>query len=164
MKIKTFFICLLISAVAIASFACNQSETSEVQSIKQADNGEVKTIEKLGADGFDLISYFEIDTAIKGSPEFSLVYEGVRWYFSSKKNQDAFKSNSEKYLPKFGEHCPYSLADGKEIKGKPTYHKVIDGKLYFFYNKEYADKFEKDSKLLLERARDKWEKMDKKTK
>ncbi len=164
MTTKNIFTYLLLITTALASFACSDVKTPETQTEKQSDSTDITEVESTGADGFDLISFFEVGEALKGSPEFSLIYEGAKWYFSSIENREKFKKNAVKYLPQLGESCPYSLAEGKEIKGKPTYHKVIDGKLYFFYNKEYADKFEKDSKLLLEKARANWEKMNKKEK
>jgi len=158
------FIYLLVWVSAFTSFACKDVKAPDVQAEKQSDRSDSEEAQNLGADGFDLISYFEGGRALKGSPEFSLIYEGAKWYFSSKENREHFKKNTAKYLPQFSEYCPYSLADGKMIKGKPTYYKIIDGKLYFFYNKEYADTFEKDSKVLLKRARKNWEKMNKKEK
>lgn len=156
MSIKSISIYLIILAIAALSLACAEREISQMPVKNQMEKSEMKFPEKQGADGFDLISYFELDKALKGSPEFSLIYDGVQWYFSSRENRDKFKANARKYLPQFEEQCPYSLSTGKKIVGKPIHHKVVDGKLYFFYSKEYADRFEKDSNAHLRKARENW--------
>jgi YHS domain-containing protein len=91
------------------------------------------TEENLAISGYDPVSYF------KGKPvegEESLVYtfKGINYYFSSKENLETFKSNPSSYEPVFGGWCAYAMANGEKVEVDPETFKLINGKLYLFYN------------------------------
>lgn len=85
--------------------------------------------------GYDAVSYLNDNKAIKGSADFSSVHDGATYYFSSKENKDAFDNNPEKYMPQCGGWCAWGVAEkNKKFPINPETFKVIDGKLYLFFN------------------------------
>jgi YHS domain-containing protein len=89
----------------------------------------------LALQGYDAVVYFKDDKARKGSDAISSVYNGATYYFSSKENREAFDSNPEKYIPQCGGWCAWGVAEkNKKYPINPETFKVINGKLYLFFN------------------------------
>lgn len=85
--------------------------------------------------GYDVVSYFT-GKPQKGSAEFSVQYQGVSYHFINKENKTVFQQNPDKYLPKYGGYCAYAMGDyGEKVNVDPETFKIINGKLYLFYNK-----------------------------
>ncbi len=94
---------------------------------------------KLALDGWDPVSYFQTEPR-EGSSQFSYTYKGVVYYFASSKNKDAFKANPSKYLPEYGGWCAYAMGKtGEKVEVDPETYKIVDGKLYLFYNKFFTN-------------------------
>lgn len=91
--------------------------------------------------GYDLVSYFTDNTAVKGKKEFTHEINGVKYQFASAQHRDSFKKNPEKYLPVCDGYCAWGVAE-KETKFpiNPETFKVIDGKLYLFFNGDFNGK------------------------
>ena len=86
-------------------------------------------------DGYDLVSYFTANKAIKGSSKYSSEYKGVMYYFSSADNQSKFDKNAEQYMPKYEGWCAFAIAKhGKKVKADPETFKMYNGELLFFFN------------------------------
>jgi YHS domain-containing protein len=84
--------------------------------------------------GYDPVSYFE-GKPIEGKETLRGTFSGVVYYFASQTNLAKFKSNAEKYEPAYGGWCAYAMgATGEKVKIDPETYKIIDGKLYLFYN------------------------------
>ena len=84
--------------------------------------------------GYDAVSYFN-KKPLKGDK--SLIYKnlGVDYYFANSANLNLFKSNPDKYEPAFGGWCAYAMGDnGTKVEVDPETFKIINGKLYLFYN------------------------------
>jgi YHS domain-containing protein len=65
--------------------------------------------------GMDVMSYFDaanglIDEPLRGSSEFSYVYNGNLLYFSSEKNMNTFSYDPTKYMPSGGGYCPLAMS------------------------------------------------------
>ncbi len=91
----------------------------------------------LAIEGYDPVSYFS-GKATEGSKSFSYTYMGVAYRFESAKNMEAFKANPAKYEPQYGGWCAYAMgAKGEKVEVDPQTFKIINGKLYLFYNKYY---------------------------
>jgi YHS domain-containing protein len=91
---------------------------------------------------FDPVSYFK-GKPVKGSSKFTEDYRGVTYYFSSEENKTEFTKAPAKYEPVYGGWCAYTVATtGERVKISPQAYKIIDGKLYLFYN------FNGDNRLL----------------
>jgi len=85
-------------------------------------------------DGYDAVSYFLLDEAVRGSEEFQLSWNDVTWWFSSEENLSLFESNPDQYAPRFAGHCANGLSDGHLVSAKPQIYRIIDGRLYLFYS------------------------------
>ena len=91
----------------------------------------------LAADGYDVVAYFEEAKAVKGKQAFETNLDGQLWHFSSLENRERFLSEPSSYLPKYGGHCAYAVAqdNGYLAYGDPKAWSIRDGVLYFNYNK-----------------------------
>ena len=89
----------------------------------------------IGIEGYDPVAYFVKNQAIKGSKSFSLNYQKITYYFSEEKNKALFQANPQKYLPQYGGWCAYAMGeDGKKVEINPKTFKIVNNKLYLFYN------------------------------
>ena len=95
----------------------------------------------LGADGYDVVSYFTDSRAVEGDAEFTAEYAGKTWRFSSSSNRDAFAADPARYAPHYGGHCAYGVAQGYLVFGDPKAWSVHDGVLYFNYNIPTRDRW-----------------------
>ncbi|SHM77382.1 YHS domain-containing (seleno)protein [Flavobacterium chilense] len=122
MKKLLLFVLILISGV---SFAQN-----EVKRIAQYN-----LENKVAIQGYDPVGYFNQGKAIKGKKEISASYQGVTYKFSSGENKETFLKNPSKYEPQYGGWCAYAMGSaGEKVEINPETFKIIDGKLYLFYN------------------------------
>ncbi len=154
MKITLFTIALLIIGQANA-----QDATSNRKKEFNLANG-------LAIQGYDPVSYFTAGKAVEGKKDVSLAYQGVTYRFSSTSNRDLFKATPEKYEPIYGGWCAYAMgATGEKVEVDPETFKIIDGKLYLYYNKLFTNTLKtwnKDEKALKEKADNNWTKIFKK--
>lgn len=85
--------------------------------------------------GYDPVSYFLQNKAVEGNTRFTYTYNGVIYLFASKTNLDLFKITPEKYEPAYGGWCAYAMGnDGSKVEVDPETFKIINNKLYLFYN------------------------------
>ena len=85
--------------------------------------------------GYDPVSYFVGASPKKGNPAYAFNYGNILYYFSSQTNLDAFKLNPAKYEPQYGGWCAYAMGNtGEKVEIDPKTFKIINGKLYLFYN------------------------------
>lgn len=121
---KTFLITCL---VCVALSAVAQNENAHRIRNFNTDNGVANR-------DFDPVSYFSGKPA-KGTSKFKADYKGITYYFVNEQNLEAFKKNPSKYEPAYGGWDAYLFASqGKKEKSDPTNYKIIDGKVYLFYN------------------------------
>ncbi|SIQ98718.1 hypothetical protein SAMN05421797_10531 [Maribacter ulvicola] len=89
----------------------------------------------LAIEGYDPVAYFTENRAIEGSLDYQLEENGVFYRFSSETNKKIFLNNPEKYEPQYGGWCAYAMGEsGDKVTVNPKTFKIIDGKLYLFYN------------------------------
>jgi YHS domain-containing protein len=114
----------------------------------------------LAIQGYDLIAYFTSNKAIKGKANFSVTYQGVIYYFSSENNKKQFLTNPIKYEPQYGGWCAFAMGDsGEKVEVDPETFKILDGKLYLFYNAYFNNtlkSWNKDEKNLKGNADKNW--------
>lgn len=84
--------------------------------------------------GYDVVAYFESAKAVKANPQITTEVNGITYCFSSAENQKMFSTNPEKYLPQYDGYCALAVGYGKKISIDPQTFKIVDGKLYLFYN------------------------------
>ena len=91
----------------------------------------------LAIEGYDPVSYFS-GNAVKGNAAYAYTVDGATYRFTSAKNRDLFKAAPAKYQPQYGGWCAYAMgAKGQKVEIDPETFKVLDGKLYLFYNKYF---------------------------
>ena len=113
-----------------SAFVANAQEQKRIQSFN-LENG-------LAVQGYDVVAYFSAGKAIKGIPAHTVLYQGVKYRFSSVTNKDEFKKNPAKYEPQYGGWCAFAMGDyGKKVEIDPETFKIMNGKLYLFYNKGF---------------------------
>jgi YHS domain-containing protein len=118
---------------------------------------------KLAIQGYDPVAYFTQKKAVKGKPAIAAAYEGVVYNFSSQANKDLFLKNPLSYEPQYGGWCAFAMGDyGKKVEINPETFKVLDGKLYLFYNAYFNNtlkSWNKDEVSLKKKADANWKKL-----
>lgn len=90
----------------------------------------------LAIQGYDPVAYFEDGKAVKGVGNHRYEYKGIIYHFSSDEHKNLFEKNPSKYEPQYGGWCAYAMGDdGDKVEINPTTFKIVNGKLYLFYNK-----------------------------
>jgi hypothetical protein len=85
-------------------------------------------------EGYDPVSYFD-GAPLEGDPDIKFVYKNITYQFASKGSQAKFKLAPDKYEPAYGGWCAYAMGEsGEKVKIDPETFKILDGKLYLFYN------------------------------
>lgn len=85
-------------------------------------------------DGYDPVSYFD-GKPKKGSPDHTATHNGVRYYFANAATLSRFQKEAEKFVPAYGGWCAYAMGrSGEKVKIDPETFKILNGKLYLFYN------------------------------
>ena len=145
---------ILITAFLIGSAAFGQSEAVRTKNFNVKKN--------IAIEGYDPVSYFKGKPA-EGKSNLKVTHRGVTYLFSTQANLDAFKSNPDKYEPAYGGWCAYAMGDsGEKVKIDPQTYKIVDGKLYLFYNFWLTNTLEgwnKDEKSLKEKADKNWKRI-----
>ncbi len=88
----------------------------------------------LAVEGYDVVSYFQ-GKPQRGNKDLSYTYKGVTYWFATPENRELFKENPQHFEPQYGGWCAYAMGlDGSKVKIDPKTYKIVDGKLYLFYN------------------------------
>jgi YHS domain-containing protein len=122
---KKIFLMLWIVIATSTSFA--QSTVKKLS--------EYNLENKIAIQGYDPVSYFKQNKASKGKKEISALYDGVIYQFSSALNKENFLKKPASFEPQYGGWCAYAMGNaGEKVEINPETFKIIDGKLYLFYN------------------------------
>jgi YHS domain-containing protein len=90
--------------------------------------------------GYDPVAYFTKNNAVKGKKELAVSYQGIVYYFSSAENKEVFKAAPFKYEPEYGGWCAYAMGNsGEKVSIDPETFKIVNGKLYLFYNRFFTN-------------------------
>jgi YHS domain-containing protein len=151
----------LIITILISNLIVAQNLTTEINTRTKNFN-----IDKSNSalQGYDPVNYF-LGSAKTGSSSHSYKYNGITYRFVSEKNLELFKTSPSKFEPMYGGWCAYAMgARGEKVEVDPETFKIIDGKLYLFYNAFFNNtlqKWNKDEKNLNKKANDNWVKINK---
>lgn len=117
---------------------------------------------KLALQGYDPVAYFTQKKAVKGKKELSVVHEGVLYYFASNADKELFVKNPSVYEPQYGGWCAYAMgANGEKVEVDPETFKIVNGKLFLFYNAFFNNtlkSWNKDEVNLNKKADANWKK------
>ncbi len=116
----------------------------------------------LALEGYDPVAYFESQPQ-KGDAALQIKYEGAIYYFSSESNKALFDANPLKYVPMYGGWCAYAMGLGPDkVKINPERFKILNGRLYLFYDFRWTDTLVlwEENEAELKRSADKnWKKI-----
>jgi YHS domain-containing protein len=119
---------------------------------------------KTAIQGYDPVAYFMQKKAMKGKKEITASYEGVTYNFSSQANKETFLKTPASYEPQYGGWCAYAMgSSGEKVEINPETFKILDGKLYLFYNAYFSNtlkSWNKDESNLKKKADTNWKKLN----
>jgi YHS domain-containing protein len=119
--------CIVILLVLI-TFAKTAAQTDGLR----AKHFNIK--KDIALQGYDPVSYFDGKPA-EGEESIQYMHKGITYFFTDRVNLNKFKSNPGKYEPAYGGWCAYAMGEtGEKVKIDPETFKIIEGKLYLFYN------------------------------
>jgi YHS domain-containing protein len=85
-------------------------------------------------EGYDPVSYFDGNPQ-EGSDKIKVEYKSVTYLFATAANAARFKQTPDKFEPAYGGWCAYAMGEsGEKVKIDPETYKILNGKLYLFYN------------------------------
>ncbi|MCM8533595.1 MAG: YHS domain-containing protein [Lentisphaeraceae bacterium] len=123
---------LMILIITFITFTCSAKE-------------KVFTKNNKAIDGYDTVSYFTQNKAMKGKKEFKHEHKGATWHFSSEENLKLFIKNPEKYTPEYGGYCAYGIGEGGYLAPvDPTAFKILKNRLFLNYSHSVNKKWLKD--------------------
>ena len=141
---------------------------SSLSGFSQKDNKRLThfNLEKnVAIQGYDPVAYFKQGKAIKGRKEIAATYEGVVYYFSTAVNKEFFVKSPSKSEPQYGGWCAFAMGNSNEkVDINPETFKIINGKLYLFYNALFSNtlkSWNKDESGLMMKADANWSKISK---
>lgn len=150
-KLKTV---LIVAAAALlmqgAAFAADEHNVS---------TGITTAGVPLGLHGVDAVALTTLGAVAEGTAVYTVVEDGVAYYFASQKSADLFSANPDKYVPQYGGFCAYAVALGRKFDGDPQFADIVDGKLYLFVNGAIFEKYKADSENILRNAEKTWPKI-----
>jgi len=147
---------LLFLSLQIVSFSDAQDLADRKKHFNLSDKG-------LAIQGYDPVTYFTEKKPMKGKKELTVTHQGLTYYFSSPANKDLFLKSPLSYEPQYGGWCAYAMgAKGEKVSIDPETFKIIDNKLYLFYNRFFNNTLQdwnKNETALKQKADQSWKKI-----
>ena len=151
-KMKILF-SIILSMAGLVSFS---------QDITQLRRKQFNLDDGIAINGYDPVAYFKQSKAVKGKKSLAVYNQGATYYFSSEENKEEFKINPSGYEPQYGGWCAYAMGkDGSKVEIDPETFKIIDGRLYLYYNRFFNNtlkSWNKDETNLKAKADANWQK------
>lgn len=110
----------------------------------------------IAINGYDAVAYFTAGKPVKGDKQFTHEWNNATWHFSSKANLDSFIVAPSKYAPQYGGYCAFGIADGHKAPTEPDAWSIVDGKLYFNYNKQVLGMWKQKQATYIDSAEKNW--------
>lgn len=147
---------VLFLSLQIVSFSVAQDLADRKKHFNLSDKG-------LAIQGYDPVAYFTQKKPVTGKKELAIIYQGLTYYFSSQTNKDLFLESPLSYEPAYGGWCAYAMgAKGEKVSIDPETFKIIDNKLYLFYNRLFNNTLQdwnKNETALKQKADQSWKKI-----
>lgn len=127
---------LTLIATLVMTFCAGMAQTSKPVKLNVGSD-------RLAIEGYDPVAYFKQKKAVEGKKDLKYEYQGVVYRFSTQQNLNDFIATPASYMPQYGGWCAYAMgASGETVEVDPETFKIIDGKLYLFYNKFFNNTLE----------------------
>ncbi len=98
---------------------------------------------KAALDGYCPVCLVKMNKLVKGSADFSLVYDGRKYLFPSAKQKQTFETNPAAFAPALGGDCVVCKVEkGAQVAGKPDFFTVHEGRLFLFPSSKQQQMFE----------------------
>ncbi len=150
---KKLSIILFVALLSLATFAQTAAKRTTEFNLEK----------KVAIQGYDPVAYFTQKKAVKGKAALASNHEGVTYYFSSQVNAAAFVKSPANYEPQYGGWCAYAMgANAEKVEINPETFKIMDGKLYLFYNAYFNNtlkNWNKDEVNLKKKSDSNWKKI-----
>lgn len=144
----------------IMLLTCITNSKAQVSNTKRTEQFNIE--KNIAIQGFDPVAYFKQGKAIKGKKEFAVKADGIIYYCVSADNKELLVKNYKMYEPQYGGWCAYAMgSSGDKVEINPETFKIIDGKLYLFYNALFNNTLKtwnKDETNLKKNADSNWKK------
>ncbi len=88
----------------------------------------------LALHGYDPVTYQLPGGPQRGDPAITAVVGDGTYRFASTGHRDTLLARPDHYLPAYGGWCAYAMASADFVDVDPKTFKLIDGRLYLFYN------------------------------
>ncbi len=129
-------------------------------SCKDAQEPKVFSEEGKALKGYDPVAFFTEHKPVLGKEEFPYNYNDALWLFASESNLNKFKNNPEKYQPQYGGYCAFGMSKGYKAPVEIDTWSIVEGELYFNYNKDVQKEWTKDQENLIDIADENWMQFD----
>ena len=154
MKLFTFYLVILVTYSTLG-IGVAQAQKVEIR-LKEFNLDE----NNIAIQGYDVVSYF-MGPPQKGNKSLSHTYNGIDYWFINNDNLELFKKQPDKFEPAYGGWCAYAMGiTNEKVKVDPKTFKIIDGKLYLFYNFYFNNTlidWNKEEQQLKKEADSNWE-------
>ncbi len=110
--------------------------------------------------GHDAVAYFTLGKPVVGSAQYTAVYNGAIYRFSSADNRDTFRTAPTRYAPQYGGYCAYGMSFGKKFEVNGKAWKIVDGKLYVNKDESVYQAWVKDVPGHISDADTQWPKVE----
>ena len=163
-KTLQLFIIAGVSLASLNVFAYDDAHNNELEALSPEVRLEEYSLSKKGLalKGYDPVAYFK-EGPTKGSKKLSYTFNGVTYRFSSEENLEAFEAEPFAYEPQYGGWCAWAMSEGGgRTEANPERFRIIDDKLYVFYDGLFGDTLDlwnkvDDDDALIDKADGFWE-------
>ncbi len=124
-----------------------------------AQSPQVFTTKEGAIRGFDPVAFFKEGKPVVGKKDFALEWNEATWYFSTAGNRDEFRADPEKFAPQYGGYCAYGTAEGHKAPTLTETWSIVNGKLYFNYNKSVQVTWKSNQAEFIRKADQNWPKI-----
>lgn len=110
----------------------------------------------LAVRGYDVVAYFTDGQPTVGLAEHSTVHQDATYRFASREHLEAFQSDPDRYVPRYGGYCAYGVSVGKKFDADPKFWRIVDGQLYLNFNQDIQQTWLKNVSQNIEKADRNW--------
>jgi len=122
----------------------------------QAQKAEIFSPDGKAIKGYDVVAFFKDGKSVMGVDSLSVQWKNATWYFVNRSNLNSFQANPQGYAPQYGGYCAYGTAGGHKAPVETDTWTIVNGKLYFNYNKDVKAMWLKDQAAYIKKADTNW--------